>query len=89
MHAADSGYESDRNTQSPYWQYLKNVQHFHDSEMRNGKGLVDETGKYLPNFLVRISTGYSSARNFLPVVKFTPMPSNNTNKYFADRSVLA
>ncbi|KAG5887334.1 hypothetical protein JTB14_009028 [Gonioctena quinquepunctata] len=42
--SADSGYESERNTQSPYMQYLKNVQHFYDGEIRNERGPVNETG---------------------------------------------
>ncbi|KAG5873097.1 hypothetical protein JTB14_035249 [Gonioctena quinquepunctata] len=50
----------------------------------NEKSLVNETGYDLLSFSLRISPGYSSARNFPPVVKFTPLPSNNT----INRSIL-
>ncbi|KAG5900434.1 hypothetical protein JTB14_029320 [Gonioctena quinquepunctata] len=75
--SADSGYESEENSHSQYRQYLERIEHFYENEIRTETRLVNEVGYDLSNFPLHISTGYSVARNFLPVVKLTLLPTNN------------
>ncbi|KAG5877509.1 hypothetical protein JTB14_023395 [Gonioctena quinquepunctata] len=77
--SADSGYESEENSHSPYRQYFERIEHFYDNEIRSETRLVNEVGYDLSNFPLHISTGYSAARNFLPVVKLMLLPTNNDN----------
>ncbi|KAG5864855.1 hypothetical protein JTB14_001974 [Gonioctena quinquepunctata] len=72
--SADSGYESEKNSQSTYRQYLERIEHFYDNEIRTETRLVNEVGYDFP---LHISTGYSAARNVLPV------NADNDNKSFS------
>ncbi|KAG5880014.1 hypothetical protein JTB14_037403 [Gonioctena quinquepunctata] len=78
-HHQDESHEYEKNSQSPYKQYLERIEHFYDNEMRAETRPVNEVGYDSSNFPLYISTGYSAARNFLPVVKLTLLPANNYN----------
>lgn len=80
--ASESGsFEDDLNTYDDAvpWDYVDGILKRYHEEIKAEKILINETGIILVNVPLRVSTGLSAARGFLPAVKLTHMAENFNN----------